>query len=65
RPPGVLGAPELQALPRFSFVVRAGAAALAALFPLLGASMAAVFAAERLVLRRIAPARAWLGLSAP
>ncbi|MGE3303052.1 MAG: PepSY-associated TM helix domain-containing protein [Hyphomonadaceae bacterium] len=65
RPPGVLGAPELQALPRFSFVVLAGAAALAALFPLLGASMAAVFAAERLVLRRIAPARAWLGLSAP
>jgi uncharacterized iron-regulated membrane protein len=63
RPPGVLGAPEFQALPRFSFAVLIGVAALAVLFPLLGASIVAVFVAERFVLRRIAPARAWLGLT--
>lgn len=64
RPPGVLGAPEMVALPRFSLAVAGGVVGLAVLFPLLGASLIAVFLLERLILRRLPPARRWLGLSA-
>jgi uncharacterized iron-regulated membrane protein len=62
RPEGVLGTPEMQARPRLSFALLAAIASLAVLFPLLGASLLVVFAAERLILRRIPRARAWLGL---
>ena len=39
--------------------------ALGVLLPLLGASLVAVFLAERLVLRRIPAVAAWLGLRPP
>ncbi len=63
RPPGVLGAPEMMALPRFSPAVAGGVVGLGVLFPLLGASLLGVMAAERLALQRIPAARRWLGLA--
>lgn len=63
RPPGVLGAPDFIALPGFSLVVAGGVVLLAVLFPLLGVTLLTLLVLERLVLRRIPPARAWLGLT--
>jgi len=64
RPPGVLGAPEILEKPRFSAALLAAVATLAVAFPLWGASLAVVWIVEFVLLRRIAPSRAWLGLTA-
>jgi uncharacterized iron-regulated membrane protein len=65
RSPGVLGAPASSGPRRISTGLLAIVILLALLMPLLGASLVAVFALERGVLRRIPRLRAWLGLYAP
>lgn len=65
RPGGALGAPVPTGAPRFAPGLLAIVLALGVLLPLLGASLVAVFLAERLVLRRIPAAAAWLGLRPP
>lgn len=62
RPPGVLGAPRAAPEPRYAAWFIAGTCALAILLPLFGASLLFVLTLERLVLRRIAPVREYLGL---
>jgi len=62
RPPGVLGAPRAAPEPRYAAWFIAGTCALAILLPLFGASLLFVLTLERLVLRRIAPIREYLGL---
>lgn len=64
REPGKLGAPKPLAAPRFSWGLLALVIALAIYLPLFGASLVVVLLAERLVLRRIARVREWLGLYA-
>jgi uncharacterized iron-regulated membrane protein len=65
RDQGVLGAPRATLRPRISF----GLVSLVVLFglylPLFGASLVAVFLAERIVLSRIPRVRDWLGLNLP
>ncbi|GAM96789.1 iron-regulated membrane protein [alpha proteobacterium U9-1i] len=63
KPNGALGAPEQRARPRFSAALLSGVALLALFFPLFGLSLAIVCTIERVLLRRVAPVRAWLGLS--
>ncbi len=63
RPQGVLGAPTATSRPRLAPTLIATIVVLAILFPLFGASLAIVLIVERLILKRIAPARLWLGLS--
>lgn len=63
RPDGVLGAPPLPAVPARMRGVVAIVLALAALLPLLAASLIALWLVERLLLARIAPAARWLGLA--
>lgn len=64
RHPGVLGAPPLQAARRLSWPFLALVAAFALLLPLFGASLLAMLALERGVLRRDPRAAAFLGLRA-
>ena len=63
RPDGVLGAPLPKGQARFSLALAAILVTLGVLLPLLGVSMIAVFLTERLVLRRLAGPRRWLGLA--
>lgn len=65
RDEGVLGAPVPDGEPRFSWVLAASVAGLAVLLPEFAASLVLVLVAERVVLRRIPPVAAWLGLAAP
>ena len=62
KPGGALGAPVPTGAPRFAAGLLAIVLALGVLLPLLGASLIAVFLAERLVLRRIPAVAGWLGL---
>ncbi|MCC9605731.1 PepSY domain-containing protein [Blastopirellula sp. JC732] len=62
---GVLGAPAVGAAPRFSLGLIVIVAGLAVYLPLFGASLLAVYLAERFVLRRSPGVRSWLGLSNP
>ena len=62
RPQGLLGAPIPVGRPRFSTGLLALVVMLGVLLPLFGASLLAVFLAERLVLRRMAGVGRWLGL---
>lgn len=62
RPASVLGAPEMLQRPRFAGALVVVVAVLAILFPLMGASLAFIFLADRLVLRHVPPLRAWLDL---
>lgn len=64
KPERVLGAPPLPAVPARIRGVAAIVLALAALLPLLAASLIVLWAVERLVLARIPPAARWLGLAA-
>lgn len=63
KPEGGLGAPPLPAAPARLRGVAAIVLLLAALLPLLAASLIAVWLAERLVLARIPAASRWLGLA--
>jgi uncharacterized iron-regulated membrane protein len=65
RPNGVLGAPVPLGPPRFSAGLLAIVIVLGVLLPLFGVSLILVALVERLVLRRIPPARDWLGLGRP
>jgi uncharacterized iron-regulated membrane protein len=62
RPDGLLGAPIPVGRPRFSTGLLALVVVLGVLLPLFGASLVAVFLAERLVLRRLPAVSRWLGL---
>ncbi|PQO47197.1 PepSY-associated TM helix domain-containing protein [Blastopirellula marina] len=62
---GVLGAPAVGAAPRMSLGLVAIVLGLAVYLPLFGASLLAVWLAERFVLRRSPGIRGWLGLRAP
>ena len=62
RPDGVLGAPVPAGEPRFAVGLAAIVVVLGVLLPLLGASLVAVFLAERFVLRRMPGVNTWLGL---
>jgi uncharacterized iron-regulated membrane protein len=62
RPKGVLGAPRALASPRLSLPVLVAIAALGVVLPLFGISLVVVVLLERLVLRRIARVRTFLGL---
>jgi uncharacterized iron-regulated membrane protein len=62
RPKGVLGAPRALASPRLSLPVLAAIAGLGVVLPLFGISLVGVVLLERLVLRRIARVRTFLGL---
>lgn len=64
RDPASLGAPPAGASPRWSTGLVAVLAALGVALPLFGASLVAVLLLERLVLRRIPPLAAWLGIAA-
>jgi uncharacterized iron-regulated membrane protein len=63
KPEGRLGAPAPIRRVRFSFSLAAALIAFGLYFPFLGASMILMGLTERFVLRRIAPARYWLGLT--
>jgi uncharacterized iron-regulated membrane protein len=65
RDPGTLGAPEPGLPPRRRAALVATVAALGIALPLFGLSLLTVALAERLVLRRIPPVAAWLGLTPP
>jgi uncharacterized iron-regulated membrane protein len=62
RPGGVLGAPIPAGRPRFGGAFIALVAMFGLLLPLLGTSLLAVLAVERVLLRRIPPVSRWLGL---
>jgi uncharacterized iron-regulated membrane protein len=62
RPIGLLGAPIPLTRPRFGGVLIAVIIALGLYLPMFGMTLIAVLMLEWLVLRRIAPARIWLGL---
>jgi uncharacterized iron-regulated membrane protein len=64
RPDGLLGAPPAPASPMKLRGVAIIVLALAALLPLLAASLILLWLIERLILRRIAPVARWLGLAA-
>jgi uncharacterized iron-regulated membrane protein len=65
RPAGVLGAPVPRAAPRLAPLLIVLITALGVLLPMLGLSLIAVLLLERLILRRLASTRRFLGLSAP
>jgi uncharacterized iron-regulated membrane protein len=65
RPRGVLGAPPALADARYPHALIALLILLGIFLPLLGASMLLVWLIERLCLRRLEPARVFLGLSTP
>jgi uncharacterized iron-regulated membrane protein len=62
RPIGLIGAPIPLSRPRFGPVLIGVVVLLGILLPLFGVSLIAVLAIERLALRRMPPARRWLGL---
>jgi uncharacterized iron-regulated membrane protein len=63
RDPGVLGAPRPHEGPAFSPGLLVIAALLGAYLPLFGASLLAVLAVEKIILRRIPLLNRWLGLA--
>lgn len=63
RNPGVLGAPKAIESPCRSLGLLVIVVALGIALPLFGASLVAVLLLEKLLLRRIAPVRTWLGLN--
>ena len=63
RDPGSLGAPPPGISPRRSVPLVATVVALGVILPLFGLSLLAVLLLERLVLRRVAPVKTWLGLA--
>lgn len=63
KPADALGAPAARATPPIALGFVAVLVAFGLFLPLLGVSMLIVLAVERLVLRRIAGVRRWLGLS--
>jgi uncharacterized iron-regulated membrane protein len=65
RPAGVLGAPPALATARYPYALLGLLVLLGVFLPLLGISMLLVWLVERLCLRRIEPARVFLGLSSP
>ncbi|TWT39359.1 PepSY-associated TM helix domain-containing protein [Blastopirellula retiformator] len=65
RDQGVLGAPAVGSAPRLSVGLLVIVVALAVYLPLFGASLLAVYLAERFVLRRSPGIRGWLGLRQP
>jgi uncharacterized iron-regulated membrane protein len=65
REPGVLGAPQALAPPRFSAGLLALVVLLGIYLPLFGASLVLVLLLEATLLRRVPRIRNWLGLSAP
>ncbi|MGH8263421.1 MAG: PepSY domain-containing protein, partial [Steroidobacteraceae bacterium] len=62
RPHGALGAPAVLSNPRLTRGLAILVLCFGLLLPVLGASLVLVAAVERLVLRRIAATREWLGL---
>jgi uncharacterized iron-regulated membrane protein len=62
RPIGLLGAPIPLARPRFGMVLIGAILLLGVYMPMFGLTLIAVLLGERLVLRRIAGPRRWLGL---
>lgn len=62
RPVGLLGAPVPLSRPRFGPLLIAAIIGLGLYLPMFGLSLLAMLLLERLVLRRIARARRWLGL---
>ncbi len=62
RPIGLLGAPIPLSRPRFGPVLITAIVALGVYLPLFGATLVTVFLVERVLLRRIAAPRRWLGL---
>ena len=62
RPSGVLGAPRAAEPPRYPVSLILATCALAVVLPFFGLSLIVVLLAERLILRRIAPVRDFLGL---
>jgi uncharacterized iron-regulated membrane protein len=65
REPGVLGAPRPLAPPRVSAGLLTPVVLLGIYLPMFGASLVMVLLLEWILLRRIPPIRAWLGLPAP
>ena len=63
RNPGVLGAPKAIESPCRSLGLLVIVVTLGIALPLFGASLVAVLLLEKLLLRRIAPVRTWLGLN--
>ncbi|MGE0828366.1 MAG: PepSY-associated TM helix domain-containing protein [Hyphomonadaceae bacterium] len=63
RPPGALGAPTPTSPPRLTAALCALILLLGVLFPLFGASLAAVLALDWALVRRVPPLRRWLGWS--
>jgi uncharacterized iron-regulated membrane protein len=63
RDPGRLGAPPPGISPRRSVPLVATVFALGVILPLFGLSLLAVLLLERLVLRRVAPVKTFLGLA--
>ncbi|QNQ07932.1 PepSY-associated TM helix domain-containing protein [Sphingomonas alpina] len=64
RPVGLVGAPIPLSRPRFGALLISVVIVLGLLLPLFGASLIAVLMIERFALRRVPPARRWLGLRA-
>jgi uncharacterized iron-regulated membrane protein len=64
RPIGLLGAPIPLGRPKFGTGLIAFIVALGLIFPMFGATLIAILAAERLAFRRIPAVSAWLGLRA-
>ncbi|RZL19525.1 MAG: PepSY domain-containing protein, partial [Sphingomonas sp.] len=62
RPTGLLGAPLPQNRPRFRIGLVAAIVGLGVYMPLFGTTLVIVLVVERVVLRRIAKTRRWLGL---
>ncbi|WP_342454632.1 PepSY domain-containing protein [Sphingomonas sp. H160509] len=62
RPTGLLGAPLPQNRPRFRIGLVAAIVGLGVYMPLFGTTLVIVLLVERVVLRRIAKTRRWLGL---
>lgn len=65
RPAGVLGAPPVTGDRKLGWGLVIVLGLLAVYLPMLGASLIVVAAVERLVLRRVRPVAAWLGLNSP
>lgn len=63
RPPHTLGAPRLDARPRFSMLLFATIIALSVLLPLFGLSLLVVLAIDRALLRRLPAAERWFGIA--
>jgi uncharacterized iron-regulated membrane protein len=64
RPIGLLGAPIPLGRPKFGAGLITSVGALGLIFPMFGATLIAILAAERIAFRRIPAVSAWLGLRA-